>query len=847
MKISAAAAVFLLLNILLAVVAVSSSAVERNTNGVVIEKVVQEGSRMRLRCPLSRSFLSNTTVHWYRNNVLIITRPAGSDDVKPLYYYEEIFPDLRDNRLYWPDVIHEDAALYSCEMLSHSHDSPVRWRNFSVTVERGQVVGQFSRPPSESQVTNTTAMAPSFPVQIPYTMSAVIGYDATLQCYAVGVPTPEVKWYREGDSEPLTTSDLDDDGVNDIDVSGHLLQFPSVRQYDEGRYTCVVSNKYGTINHTIELIPQTALHTKPLIVSRPVNVSVRVAASAKLHCRAKSTLHSHTKWLFTKGGPLTAALIAGSPYLLPELKGDRYKFSDGRSVLNITNVTMEDAGYYSCVAFNSYGFDYASAYLSVVEEKLVDPAASRTRVFLTTFLTAAVFLLLLVGAVLAGWWRVRSERREKIHALRRAENMRVITKRIIVEHRRQKQNHLLKQHEREQEERGALLAPLVRIERSECKTKLRSGEVTNGVHSEYEMPRDSCWELSRQLLRLGGQLGEGAFGRVLYGEMVKSAGDSESPRRVAVKMLKEGHTDSDLVDLVSELEVMKLIGHHLNIVSLVGACTQGGPLLVVVEYAPNGNLRSYLRERRPLLNYQRAFNLETLSIRDLASFAYQVARGMQYLASMKCVHRDLAARNVLVGENLTVKIADFGMARDVRDTDYYRKVTDGRLPVKWMAPEALFERVYTSQSDVWSFGILLWEIMSMGGAPYPSVPSVDSLFSLLRSGHRMDPPPGCPSSLYDLMMACWQYHPHNRPSFSSLVESIGTLMTQLSPMEYLDLALPSTDEAADNRASRTVTSSSDLTSQLHTSASACILPPTAPTEPSTTESRLLSKSVGDLS
>jgi len=160
-----------------------------------------------------------------------------------------------------------------------------------------------------------------------------------------------------------------------------------------------------------------------------------------------------------------------------------------------------------------------------------------------------------------------------------------------------------------------------------------------------------------------------------------------------------------MVDLVSEMEVMKIIGKHVNIINLLGACTQNGPLYVIVEFAPHGNLRDFLREHRPSLGYEPTIGQEpkerkTLTQKDLVSFAYQVARGMEYLASKKCIHRDLAARNVLVSDEYVLKIADFGLARNIHSNDYYRKKTDGRLPVKWMAPEALFHRIYTTQSDV---------------------------------------------------------------------------------------------------------------------------------------------------
>lgn len=147
-----------------------------------------------------------------------------------------------------------------------------------------------------------------------------------------------------------------------------------------------------------------------------------------------------------------------------------------------------------------------------------------------------------------------------------------------------------------------------------------------------------------------------------------------------------------------------MIGKHINIINLLGCCCQDGPLYVIVEYAPHGNLRDYLRKHRPS-SYEDQLQVEkekstTLTHKVLVSFAYQIARGMEYLASRKCIHRDLAARNVLVSDDYVMKIADFGLARDIHSQDYYRKTTDGRLPVKWMAPESLFDKVYDTQSDV---------------------------------------------------------------------------------------------------------------------------------------------------
>uniref|UniRef100_A0A8C7I7Y3 receptor protein-tyrosine kinase n=1 Tax=Oncorhynchus kisutch TaxID=8019 RepID=A0A8C7I7Y3_ONCKI len=295
-------------------------------------------------------------------------------------------------------------------------------------------------------------------------------------------------------------------------------------------------------------------------------------------------------------------------------------------------------------------------------------------------------------------------------------------------------------------------------------------------------------------LSLGKPLGEGCFGQVVLAE---AAGlDREKPSRltkVAVKMLKADATEKDLSDLIAEMEMMKMIGKHKNIINLLGACTQDGPLYVVVEYASQGNLREYLRCRRPVdLEYWSGPTqapLDSVEVRELVSAAYQVARGMAYLALQKCIHRDLAARNVLVTEDNVMKIADFGLARDIHHIDYYKKTTNGRLPVKWMAPEALFDRIYTHQSDVWSFGVLLWEIFTLGGSPYPGVP-VEELFKLLKEGHRMDRPAACTEELYIMMRDCWHAVPSRRPTFQQLVEDLDRTLSLMTNQEYLNLSIP---------------------------------------------------------
>ncbi|XP_078575702.1 uncharacterized protein LOC144861604 [Branchiostoma floridae x Branchiostoma japonicum] len=229
---------------------------------------------------------------------------------------------------------------------------------------------------------------------------------------------------------------------------------------------------------------------------------------------------------------------------------------------------------------------------------------------------------------------------------------------------------------------------------------------------ESSKPVHPDWEIPRSSLTLGKVLGKGQFGEVRLGKLQKRA----VTQTVAVKTLKASAGEKDKSDLMGELDIMVTVGRHDNIISLVGACTVEGPLTLVVEYAPNGCLKDWLRNNRPKELNQTDIPSSgiQLPMDQLIMFGIDIANGMCHLAGMQCVHRDLAARNVLLGKDLTAKISDFGLSRDIYEESEYVKSTKSQLPIRWIAYESLFYHVYTTQSDVWSFGILLWEIMTMG-------------------------------------------------------------------------------------------------------------------------------------
>ncbi|KAF7657524.1 hypothetical protein LDENG_00025950 [Lucifuga dentata] len=278
-------------------------------------------------------------------------------------------------------------------------------------------------------------------------------------------------------------------------------------------------------------------------------------------------------------------------------------------------------------------------------------------------------------------------------------------------------------------------------------------------------------------------IGEGNFGQVIKA-MIKKDGSKMS---AAIKMLKEFASENDHRDFAGELEVLCKLGQHPNIINLIGACENRGYLYIAIEYAPYGNLLDFLRKSR-VLETDPAFAKEhgtasTLTSQQLLQFAVDVATGMHYLSDKQFIHRDLAARNVLVGDSLVAKIADFGLSRG---EEVYVKKTMGRLPVRWMAIESLNYSVYTTKSDVWSFGVLLWEIVSLGGTPYCGMTCAE-LYEKLPQGYRMEKPKNCDDEVYELMKQCWRDRPYERPPFSQI--SVQLSRMQEARKAYVNMAL----------------------------------------------------------
>ncbi|XP_073974449.1 tyrosine-protein kinase Abl isoform X2 [Rhodnius prolixus] len=281
-------------------------------------------------------------------------------------------------------------------------------------------------------------------------------------------------------------------------------------------------------------------------------------------------------------------------------------------------------------------------------------------------------------------------------------------------------------------------------------------------------PEPDEWEINRTDIVMRHKLGGGQYGDV-YEAVWKRYN-----KTVAVKTLKED--TMALKDFLEEASIMKEMKHP-NLVQLLGVCTREPPFYIITEFMSKGNLLDYLR----------LGNKEQINAVVLMYMATQIASGMSYLESRCFIHRDLAARNCLVGDNHLVKVADFGLARLMRD-DTYTAHAGAKFPIKWTAPEGLAYNKFSTKSDVWAFGILLWEIATYGMSPYPGV-DLTEVYHMLEKGYRMECPPGCPPKIYDLMRQCWQWEPQDRPTFQEIHHALENMFQESNIIDEVEKQL----------------------------------------------------------
>jgi hypothetical protein len=286
-------------------------------------------------------------------------------------------------------------------------------------------------------------------------------------------------------------------------------------------------------------------------------------------------------------------------------------------------------------------------------------------------------------------------------------------------------------------------------------------KIYDSVRSEAK--KEAMKVLDRSDIDLMGTLGSGNFGSVERGTYrYRIRGKTTNTVPVAVKILKTGDLQTAESELMTEAQLMAKLDHK-HIVRMIGIC-RAENIMLVLELAGLGPLNKYLKKQR-------------LAMPNIVELMHQVASGMAYLESNKFVHRDLAARNVLLADEHHAKISDFGMSKALGfGNQYYKAANAGKWPIKWYAPECIYFLKFDSKSDVWSYGIVLWEATSYGDRPYKGFRGRDLITMIAEEGKRLEKPPECPQNVYDVMHSCWQRLPENRPTFQQLVQTVGRLV-----------------------------------------------------------------------
>ncbi|XP_072322103.1 ephrin type-A receptor 4-like [Eucyclogobius newberryi] len=288
----------------------------------------------------------------------------------------------------------------------------------------------------------------------------------------------------------------------------------------------------------------------------------------------------------------------------------------------------------------------------------------------------------------------------------------------------------------------------------------------------YEDPNQAVREFAKEIdascIKIEKVIGIGEFGEVCSGRL-KMPGKREIC--VAIKTLKAGYTDKQRRDFLSEASIMGQFDHP-NIIHLEGVVTKCKPVMIITEYMENGSLDAFLRK-----------NDGRFTVIQLVGILRGIASGMKYLSDMSYVHRDVAARNILVNSNLVCKVSDFGMSRVLEDDPEAAYTTrGGKIPIRWTAPEAIAYRKFTSASDVWSYGIVMWEVMSYGERPYWDMSNQD-VIKAIDEGYRLPPPMDCPVALHQLMLDCWQRERADRPKFGQIVNMLDKLIRNPSTLK----------------------------------------------------------------
>ncbi|XP_065735138.1 muscle, skeletal receptor tyrosine-protein kinase isoform X5 [Phocoena phocoena] len=539
----------------------------------------------------------------------------------------------------------------------------------------------------------------------PESHNVTFGSFVTLRCTATGIPVPTITWIENGNA---VSSGSIQESVKDRVIDSRLQLFIT----KPGLYTCIATNKHGEKFSTAKAA---------------ATISI---AEWREYCLAVKELFCAKEWLAVEEKTHRGLYRSGIHLLsMPDCNKLPSMHWDPMACTRLPYLAFPP------MTSSKPSVDIPNVPPSSLSSSSVSPTYSMT-VIISIMSSFAIFVLLTVTALYCCRRRKQWKNKKRESA---AVTLTTLPSELLLD----------RLHPNPMYQRMPLL----------LNPKLLS----------LEYPRNNI-EYVRDI-------GEGAFGRVFQ---ARAPGllPYEPFTMVAVKMLKEEASADMQADFQREAALMAEFDNP-NIVKLLGVCAVGKPMCLLFEYMAYGDLNEFLRSMSPhpgrslspsdLTRGAQASSPgpPPLSCAEQLCIARQVAAGMAYLSERKFVHRDLATRNCLVGENMVVKIADFGLSRNIYSADYYKANENDAIPIRWMPPESIFYNRYTTESDVWAYGVLLWEIFSYGLQPYYGM-AHEEVICYVRDGNILSCPENCPLELYNLMRLCWSELPADRPSFTSI-------------------------------------------------------------------------------
>ncbi|KAJ7416887.1 hypothetical protein WISP_67964 [Willisornis vidua] len=538
--------------------------------------------------------------------------------------------------------------------------------------------------------------------------------EVTVSCSATGREKPTIQWTKtDGSSLP-----------SHVSHNAGILSFHKVSRSDSGNYTCIASNRpQGEIRATVQLVVAVYVTFK----LEPEPTTVYQGHTAMFQCQAEGDPIPHIQW---KGKDK----ILDPGKLLP-----RIQIMPNGSLV-IYDVTTEDSGKYTCIAGNSCNIKHREAFLYVVDKPAAEEdegLGSHTpyKMIQTIGLSvgAAVAYIIIVLGLMFYCKKRRKAKRLKKHPEGEEPEMECLNGGALLQN-------------------GQMTAE---IQEEVALTNLGSSSGASKQHSatdKMHFPRSNLQTITT--------LGRGEFGEVFLAK-AKGAEDGEGEVLVLVKSLQTRDEQLQL-DFRREAEMFGKLNHS-NVVRLLGLCREAEPHYMVLEYVDLGDLKQFLRISKS--------KDESLKPQPLTT-KHKVALGMEHLSNGRFVHRDLAARNCLVSAQRQVKVSSLSLSKDVYNSEYYH-FRQAWIPLRWMPPEAVLEDEFSTKSDVWSFGVLMWEVFTHGEMPYTPLADDEVLAGLQSGKTKLPQPEGCPSRLAKLMQRCWAPSPKDRPSFSELATTLG--------------------------------------------------------------------------